>query len=57
MYCNHMFLPPAVTVEFNPTSYTVSESGRFANLTIVKRRRTTLAVSLEFDTSDGSAIG
>ena len=57
MYCNHMFLPPAVTVEFNPTSYTVSESDRFANLTIVKRRRTTLAVSLEFDTSDGSAIG
>ena len=47
----------AVTVEFDPTSYTVSESGRFANITVVKRRQTSLAVSVEFSTADSTAIG
>jgi len=44
-------------VEFDPTSYTVSESGRFANITVVKRGQTTLAVSVEFTTADDTAIG
>ena len=46
-----------MTVEFDPTSYTVSESGRFANITVVKRGQTTLAVSVEFTTADDTAIG
>ena len=50
-------LSPAVIVEFDPTSYTVSESGRFANITVVKRGQTTLAVSVEFNTADDTAIG
>jgi len=44
-------------VEFDPTSYTVSESGRFANITVVKRGQTTLAVSVEFTTANDTAIG
>ena len=44
-------------VEFDPTSYTVSESGRFANITVVKRRQTGLVVSVEFTTADDTAIG
>ena len=48
---------PAVTVEFDPTSYTVSESGSFANITVVKRGQTTLTVSVDFTTADGTAVG
>ena len=48
---------PVVTVEFDPTSYTVSESGRFANITVVKRGQSALAVSVDFTTADGTAIG
>ena len=44
-------------MEFDPTSYTVSESGRFANITVVKRGQTSLAVSIEFSTADSTAIG
>ena len=44
-------------VEFDPTSYTVSESGRFANITVVKRGQTTLAVDVDFTTANGVAIG
>ena len=44
-------------MEFDPTSYTVSESGRFANITVVKRGQTTLAVNVDFTTADDSAIG
>ena len=44
-------------MEFDPTTHTVSECGRFANLTIVKRGETTLAVSVDFSTADSSAIG
>ena len=44
-------------MEFDPTSYTVSESDGFANITVVKRGQTTLAVSVEFTTSGGTAIG
>ena len=47
---------PAVTVEFDPTSYTVSESGGFANITVVKRGESTLAVSVEFNTAVDSAV-
>ena len=47
----------AVTVEFDPTSYTVSESGRFANVTVVKRGQTTLTVGVEFTIADDTAIG
>ena len=48
---------PAVIVEFDPTSYAVSESSRFANITVVKRGQTTLAVSVDFTTADDTAIG
>ena len=47
----------AVTVEFDPTSYTVSESDRYANITVVKRGQTTQTVSVNFNTADGSATG
>ena len=50
-------LSPVVTVQFDPISYTVSESDRFANITITKRGQTTLAVSAQFNTTDGSAAG
>ena len=46
----------AVIVEFDPTSYTVSESDLFANITVVKRGESTLAVSVEFTTANDSAI-
>ena len=44
-------------MEFDPTSYTISESGRFANITVVKRGQTTLAVIVDFTTADDTAIG
>ena len=50
-------LNPVVTVEFDPISYTVSESDRFANITIMKSGQTTFTVSVEFNTTDGSAAG
>lgn len=46
-----------ITVAFDPTSYTVSESGRFANITIVKTGQTTLAVNVDFTTSPNTATG
>ena len=49
--------PPDVLVEFDPTSYTVSESGRLANITVVKRGQTTQTVSVSFTTADGTATG
>jgi len=48
---------PSVTVEFDPTSYTVSESGRFANITVVKQGQAAGPVRVNFATTDGSAIG
>ena len=50
-------LSPAVTVEFDPISYTVSESDRHANITVVKLGETTQTVTVEFRTADGSATG
>ena len=53
-------LSPAVTVEFDPTSYTVFESDRYANITVVKMGQTTQTASVEFSTfsnADGRAIG
>ena len=47
----------AVTVEFDPTSYSVSESDGFANITVVKRGQTTQALSVNFTTADGTAVG
>ena len=44
-------------MEFDPTSYTVSESGGFANITVVKQGQTTQTVSVQFTTADGTAIG
>ena len=49
--------PPDVLVEFDPTSYSVSESGRFVNITIVKLGQTTQTVSVDFSTADGTATG
>ena len=46
-----------VTVEFDPVSYTVSESDSFVNITVVKRGQTTQTVSVDFSTADGSATG
>ena len=53
----YLSLSPAVTVEFDPTSYTVDESDRYANITVVKRGQTTQAVSVDFNTTDGNATG
>ena len=53
----HYLAVTAVTVEFDPTSYTVSESDRYANITIVKREQTSQTVSVDFTTVDGSATG
>ena len=44
-------------MEFDPTSYTVSESGRFANITVVKRGQAALEVNVDFATVDDTAIG
>ena len=46
-----------MTVEFDPASYTVLESGRFVNITIVKRGQTTQTVNVDFSTADGTATG
>ena len=48
-------LSPAVTVEFEPTTYIVDE--RYANITVVKRGQTTQTVSVSFTTADSNAIG
>ena len=50
-------LSPAVTVQFDPISYTVSESAGFANITVVKQRDSALPISVEFTTADDSAMG
>ena len=52
-----VFVSLAVTVEFDPTSYTVAESGGLVNITIVKRGQTTQNVSVTFATADGTATG
>ena len=44
-------------VEFDPTSYTVSESSVFVSITVVKRGETTQTVSVDFSTSDDTATG
>ena len=55
--CVSLSLLLAVTVEFDPTSYTVSESGRLANITVMKRGSTTQTVSVIFNTVDNTARG
>ena len=55
--CFCISLSPAVTVEFDPTSYTVDESGGLVNITVAKRGQTTQTVSVTFTTMDGSATG
>ena len=48
----------AVIVEFDPTTYTVTESGGAAVMfRIVKRTVTTKPVSVLFSTSPGTATG
>ena len=47
----------AVTVQFDPTSYTVDESDRYANITIVRTGETAIPVTVNFVTADGSATG
>ena len=44
-------------VEFDPASYTVSESGGSVTLTIVKRGMIGGPLQVEFSTADGTAIG
>ena len=53
----YLSLSPAVKVEFDPTNYTVYESDRYANITVVKTGQTTQTVSVNFNTADGSATG
>ena len=53
----HYLAVTAVTVEFDPTSYTVSESDRYANITIVNKEQKFQTVSVNFTTADGSATG
>ena len=52
-----VYLSSALIVEFAPTSYTVDESDRFANITIVKRGQITQIVNVTFVTVDGPAVG
>ena len=47
----------AVTVQFDPASYIVDESDRYANITIVKMEQTAIPVTVNFATADGSATG
>ena len=53
----YVHLSSALIVEFERTSYTVSESSFFANITIVKRGLITQTVSVSFITVDGPATG
>ena len=53
----YVYLSSALIVEFEHTSYTVSESSFFANITIVKRGLITQTVSVSFITVDGPATG
>ena len=46
-----------MTVEFDPTSYTVSESDRYANITVVKRGQTLFPIVVDFSTVNNSATG
>jgi len=46
-----------VTVEFDPTTYTVTESEGVVMFQIVKRTMTTQPVSVLFSTSPGTATG
>ena len=46
-----------MTVEFEPTTYTVDEPDCYANITVVKRGQTTQTVSVSFTTADGNATG
>ena len=57
MHTIYVHLSSALTVEFAPTSYTVDEYDRFANITIVKRGQITQTVSVNFVTVDGPAVG
>ena len=58
--CNNtmLFISTAVVVvEFDPASYTVSESGGSVTLTIVKKGMIGRPIQVEFSTADGTAIG
>ena len=50
-------LTPVVTVEFDPVRYNISESDRYANITVVKRGSTTQTISVNFTIADGIATG
>ena len=46
-----------MTVGFTTTSYTVSESAGFVNLSVVREGLTSQTVSVILNTTDGSAMG
>jgi len=43
--------------EFDPTSYTVSESSGFVNISVVKQNSTSQTVNITLSTTDGTAAG
>ena len=43
--------------EFDSTSYTVSESSGFVNVTVVKQNSTSQTLNITLSTTDGTATG
>ena len=52
-----LYSPSDVTVGFTTTSYNVSESGRFVNLSVVREGLTSQTVSVILNTTDDTALG
>jgi len=48
---------PVLMFRFDPTSYTVSESSGFVNITVVKQNSTSQTVNITLSTTDGTAAG
>ena len=53
----YLYLPLEVTVGLANTSYTVSESDGFVNLTVVREGLSSQTVSITLTTTNGSALG
>ena len=53
----YLYLPLEVTVRLANTSYTVSESDGFVNLTVVREGLSSQTVSITLTTTNGSALG
>ena len=55
-FVSSLYLYAAVEVEFDPTTYTVTE-GDIATITIVLRGMTSQSISVDFATQDLTAVG